>query len=245
MRDHFHKLKEGLLCQEFGVNRIRDIEHYKTVAQSCAELEGAIAVLSDLRERCSYLYYGSFAQTLGLESKEGNVDDIWEQEVMDHIRPEDLDLKLIQELRFFHFVLRQPAAKRGGYCLVQPMMMHDRHGKWYSVIHRIRYVPTETGQLGLSFCLYHPMDGCETIFILEMATGRHLPLPSTEETPILTEREKTILGCVDRGFSSKEIADELSISIHTVSRHRQNIMEKLQARGSIEACRLARRLHLL
>ena len=36
---------------------------------------------------------------------------------------------------------------------------------------------------------------------------------------------------------SKEIAILLSISIHTVNRHRQNILSKLKADTSIEACR--------
>ena len=37
----------------------------------------------------------------------------------------------------------------------------------------------------------------------------------------------------------------LSISIHTVSRHRQEILGKLQVKNSIEACRLAKNLRLL
>ena len=39
---------------------------------------------------------------------------------------------------------------------------------------------------------------------------------------------------------SKDIAQTLSISINTVNRHRQNILEKLQVNNSIEACGLLR-----
>ena len=49
----------------------------------------------------------------------------------------------------------------------------------------------------------------------------------------------------NKGKMSKDIAQTLSISINTVNRHRQNILEKLQVNNSIEACRIAKELHLL
>lgn len=44
---------------------------------------------------------------------------------------------------------------------------------------------------------------------------------------LLGEREKEILACVARGKSNKEIADDLCISVHTVTTHRRNICTKL------------------
>lgn len=44
---------------------------------------------------------------------------------------------------------------------------------------------------------------------------------------LLGDREKEIVGCVARGLSNKEIADELCISVHTVTTHRRNICSKL------------------
>ncbi len=40
------------------------------------------------------------------------------------------------------------------------------------------------------------------------------------------------------------IAVILSISLNTVNRHRQNILEKLQVNNSIEACRIGKELNL-
>ena len=45
---------------------------------------------------------------------------------------------------------------------------------------------------------------------------------------ILSDREKDIIRCVARGMSNKEIADNLFLSIHTVTTHRRNITAKLQ-----------------
>ena len=50
---------------------------------------------------------------------------------------------------------------------------------------------------------------------------------------------------INNGLMSKEIAAELFISVNTVNRHRQNILMKLQATNSVEACRIAKSLNLI
>ncbi len=246
MESNFEKLNNKYLKQEISLSGVRSIEYYKKIAENYAELEGSIVVLSDMHYNKSYLYYGEFAKTLGLPPC-NNIDDIWEKDIMDHFHPEDLEQKFIQELLFLNFIRHKPKAKRNGYCLMQPIRMRNENGKWYSVIHKVLYIPEDKGNLWLSFCLYSPIEGLEnqTCFILETATGvRHL-LSELEGKNILSEREKEILRCINLGFSSKKIADKLFISVNTVSRHRQNIMKKLQANGSIEACNIAQRLQLL
>jgi regulator of cell morphogenesis and NO signaling len=44
----------------------------------------------------------------------------------------------------------------------------------------------------------------------------------------LSIREKEIIACVAKGMTSKEIADKLCLSVHTVTTHRRNITGKLQ-----------------
>ncbi|KAB3868777.1 response regulator transcription factor, partial [Phocaeicola vulgatus] len=68
---------------------------------------------------------------------------------------------------------------------------------------------------------------------------------SEEHRNILSEREKELLRCITKGLSSKEIAAALYISVNTVNRHRQNILEKLSVGNSIEACRAAELMKLL
>ena len=43
----------------------------------------------------------------------------------------------------------------------------------------------------------------------------------------LTSREAEVLQLIAEGFSNKQIAAELSISIKTVEKHRQQVMNKL------------------
>jgi len=61
----------------------------------------------------------------------------------------------------------------------------------------------------------------------------------------LTKRELEILKLVNEGMLSKEISNQLSISIHTVNRHRQNIMEKMNVDNVMEAINYSRKLGLI
>lgn len=49
---------------------------------------------------------------------------------------------------------------------------------------------------------------------------------SSDDNYDLSERESEVLVLVAQGLSSKEIADRLNISIHTVNTHRKNITHK-------------------
>ena len=55
-----------------------------------------------------------------------------------------------------------------------------------------------------------------------------------ESEVFLTRREKGILKLVFKGLSSQEIADELSLSYHTITQHRKNINAKLGTSNKIE-----------
>jgi DNA-binding NarL/FixJ family response regulator len=57
--------------------------------------------------------------------------------------------------------------------------------------------------------------------------------------PVLTLREREILKLIADGKSSREIADSLCISIHTVERHRANIMEKVGVRRTADLVKYA------
>ena len=78
--------------------------------------------------------------------------------------------------------------------------------------------------------------------VVSEVTGQVRRLAKCHAGSILTEREKQVLRLIDQGMMSKTIAEQLSISVNTVSRHRQEILKKLRVSNSIEACRVAREL---
>ena len=66
-----------------------------------------------------------------------------------------------------------------------------------------------------------------------------------EEFDVLTPRELEVLKLIAEAHTSKEIASVLFISIKTVERHRQNILDKLGMRDRVELTRYAIRRGLI
>ena len=55
----------------------------------------------------------------------------------------------------------------------------------------------------------------------------------------LSDREIQIIKCVSEGKNTKEIAEALFLSEHTVKTHRRNIMQKLHVKSAAEMVKLA------
>jgi DNA-binding NarL/FixJ family response regulator len=66
-----------------------------------------------------------------------------------------------------------------------------------------------------------------------------------EEFDILTPRELEVLKLIAEAHTSKQISEALFISIKTVERHRQNILDKLGMRDRVELTRYAIRRGLI
>ena len=61
----------------------------------------------------------------------------------------------------------------------------------------------------------------------------------------LTRTEKKVLSHISKGYSSKEVADYLTVSKRTVDFHLANIYDKLQVRNRVQALRVAASLGFL
>lgn len=63
--------------------------------------------------------------------------------------------------------------------------------------------------------------------IQELQIAKSSDITSSNESSELSQRETEVLKCLTSGLTSKEIADKLFISTHTVITHRKNITGKL------------------
>jgi DNA-binding NarL/FixJ family response regulator len=69
--------------------------------------------------------------------------------------------------------------------------------------------------------------------------------PETNETGEITPREKEVLDLVGQGKSTKQIADQLNISIRTVESHRINMLKKMKVNNTAELIKKALELKLI
>ncbi|HIY76044.1 MAG TPA: helix-turn-helix transcriptional regulator, partial [Candidatus Sphingobacterium stercorigallinarum] len=57
--------------------------------------------------------------------------------------------------------------------------------------------------------------------------------------PVITRREKEVLGLIALGYTTSEIGEKLFVSSHTVESHRKNLMEKFNAKSMPAIIKLA------
>lgn len=239
---------DGLFSAQFVSSEEADgknLEKYLGVAATYAQMESCIAVLSDLKARCSYIFYGGLGDVIGIATEGSTkfLDTIWEDEILCRISGEDLDRKQMEEMKFFSFVSGHPADGHL-YFMNSSFPMTCSNGEAVIVRHRIFYFHQEN-TVRYALCLYNASSAIlAESTIVNMRTGTQTPLYQIDSSRLLSEREKQILRLISEGMSSKEIADRLGISVYTVSRHRQNIIAAMNVKNSSQACQLAHRAGL-
>ncbi|MBC7278254.1 MULTISPECIES: response regulator transcription factor [unclassified Nocardioides] len=82
-------------------------------------------------------------------------------------------------------------------------------------------------------------------FVLDAFAGTIAIADIDEDLDRLTEREREVMRLIARGYSYKEVAAELFISIKTVETHMSNVLRKLQLSSRHELTRWANDRRLL
>lgn len=218
------------------------------IAQSYSICENSIAVLSNLRTGKSHIFFGKSCQILGLGKPNTiqTVDSVWEEEIYHRIHPDDWKKRCLQELTFFRLISSSHSKETFSWYLENTIRMHGKYGEYHYWKHRIFYF-SGNGQQGISYslCLYNlTSEDSGTAYLINSMTGEKKIL-LTNEHQLLSKREKLVLRMIQKGKSSKMIADRLEISKHTVDRHRQNIIAKLRVNNTTEACHKAEELGMI
>lgn len=226
------------------------LERYVRVAEGYAEIENVMAVLSDLNTNKSYVVHSRFSDIIDVDMEKcsGWISSIWEDDIFKAIKSEDLEMKMLHELRFYHYIRRLSKSRRFNQCLMQRLQMRSRKGEWVETLHRLYYIPAQDGKtIRFALCLYGAVTTSleADSIVVDTLTGQIMKFNQSDGIKILSPQEISVLKLIDKGNRSKGIADILGISLHTVSRHRQNIIEKLKVRNSTEACRMARNLEIM
>ncbi|MCD9855015.1 helix-turn-helix transcriptional regulator [Epilithonimonas sp. JDS] len=243
-------LNEKLLQQEFSStfeSENLQLQKCQEISQNFVDLENGIAVLSDLQNNRSYVYSGKLADELTIFQDKDfqEIESIWEEELFAKLNAEDVLQKHLLELQFFQFIKTIPFEEHKDYCVVSRLRIADNQ-KQKAILHKMFYFTNaDDKNVELALCLYH-FDFLHSSLhhgmIINTANSSVIHQTEAGNSAFLSGREKEILKMIQDGKRSKEIAELLFISINTVNRHRQNILEKLRVGNMTEACVMAAKL---
>ena len=157
------------------------------------------------------------------------------------VHPDDLEVVRRIDKKVWEFLDTLPEEEKLTYKYIYEMRVLDR-GKYVRMIYQTRLLAFKDDNfLAMGMIDLAPEQSANTSVrfqIKNCLTDEVVPFTIESATDaLLTPREREILALAKEGMFSKEISEKLNISIHTVNRHRQNILEKLQVDNMIEAIR--------
>ena len=157
------------------------------------------------------------------------------------VHPDDLEVVRRIDKKVWEFLDTLPEEEKLAYKYIYEMRVLDR-GKYVRMIYQMRLLAFKDDNfLAMGMIDLAPEQSANTSVrfqIKNCLTDEVVPFTIESATDVLlTPREREILALAKEGMFSKEISEKLNISIHTVNRHRQNILEKLQVDNIIEAIR--------
>ena len=241
------QLTATLLDQNFIADEQENIETYQEMVASYVRIDQCVGVLSDFKANCSYIFSGSFGQVFGLATENTVIDSAFEEAIFSKIHPDDIIERHVLELNYFQFQKSISQKERSRYSTFSRIRVRNPDGSYTYINHRTIYVKSlPNGSVWLAFCIYAPatdlipgkgIDGK----IIDVQTGDVIAYEkyANNNKNLLSQRELEILALVAKGMGSKQIAEELHIAVHTVYRHRQNIINKMKVANTAEAVKTA------
>jgi DNA-binding CsgD family transcriptional regulator len=173
------------------------------------------------------------------------------------MHPDDQLEMTIAGMHFLKIAFALPPNQKKLCKLVAEYRVRNRHNEYIRVVEQFQAIELDkkgNAWLALCFMDISPNQELNEPFrckAMNFSTGEMMDW-ETEKKSInsasedtLSPRESEILSLVASGMMSKEIADRLYISVHTVNTHRQRILEKLGADNSREAIVYAQKLGLI
>lgn len=230
-------------------------ERRKRLAENMVTVSEGCAVITDAASDSAFLCTGALGVLLGIARTPREYHELTsgdEDAIYNRMHPEDLADKRMLEYEFFRLVDSRPPADKIRYKATCRIRIAGADSSYVTVDNSTQVISlSPAGKIWLILCCYElasesAVPGSINACIRDNLTGKLIQPPlGTQRRHILTPREKEILHLIKEGRLSKEIAAQLGISVNTVNRHRQNILDKLSVGNSIEALTAAAAMKLL
>jgi len=245
---------QDLASESLDTNVIADCQ---AMVDTSVKVSDDCCVITDASADTCWIYGGAFATMIGLDNNAGlmmpcELKSSDEDIIYNRVHPEDLVDKRMLEYEFLKFTDKLNGNEKLRYKATCSIRVRNNAGQYILVDNSTKIMRlSPNGRIWLILCRYDfatckkPGTGISPV-IVNITTGCIQDIQLTEKrNRILTDREKDILNLIKTGKPSKQIADILGISIHTVNRHRQNIIEKLSVSNTLEAVVAATEMRLL
>jgi len=203
--------------------------------------------------KANYIFLSDNFQLFGYDPQIISSQDIDPEYFESGVHPDDWVILEKTQNRLMDFLLSLPAARRKDYKHIYEFRVKTADGNYSRFI--LQQQILELDEDGNPWFLLGIMDVSPDtspfehvkLRVINHKTGETVPFSFFEQKSEikLSEREKEILQMARQGMLSKEISDKLFLSIHTVNKHRQNIMQKMNTGNVLEAIEYARKLGLL
>lgn len=193
--------------------------------------------------KCRYAFASSnFVDLLGYDSHKIATLEKQGDYLESRIHPDDLLQLKNMQVHLGKFIYSLPVEQRNDYSNIYSFRVRNARQQYVSMISKHRVL--EQDCKGKAWLILGTMDispiqkesGQVDCTVLNLKNGEMFYPDLLPDRKInLTQREMEILQLIQQGLLSKEIANKLCISIHTVNIHRQNLLRKLGVQNSIEA----------
>ena len=255
MIEQENELKSLLTEQPF--EGIENTDLLPAQTRACAKgfalaTEG-IAVVSDFKNNECHIYAGRFGQTtMNLPQYTIDHNTAFENSIFSQTDENELIERHVLELRFFNFIKELPVKEKACFSASCILSFYKKESnERVKMLHTTRYFGySSDGSVLLGLCTYIPypvsydrQDG----IIFNVLTGEVVGREKYEasDRKILSQRQLEVLSLIAKGVSSKQIADNLNISVHTVNRHRQDILAALKVANTASAVEIALRMNII
>lgn len=241
-----------LSLQQFDERDIDDtnLDRHLGFLRQLAMVENSSVAVMDLFRRRYAFMQSKFLPVIGLELEE--VMAKGPRALYELMHPRDIPSVLETLQRGNEFLLSLPGAEKKEYKIIYDFRLRSVKGGYVRFLQQLLPLELDAkGNIWLMLMINDLVpdrgeDAQPQRKVVNMRTGK-LFVFSEDETgkTLLTKREIEILGLLSKGMASKQVADELFLSVNTVNNHRRNILEKTNTENTAEAVRYAVSLGLV
>jgi len=254
IRDLFKEYQHVLRGQQFNPDDVdyRVLDYHIPFLERLDSIENSSVALFDLYKACYQFLTNKFKFLAGYEPVEAF--EKGPDYFFDLMHPEDLAKVLETSIETFRFLDSVPVAERKDYKLSLDFRIRKADGNYLRMIQQVVILELDNaGNIWLVLIINDVAsqngDAPVRRNLINLKNKKFYLFPIEEwerdTKPALSKREIEVLGLIAKGFVSKQIADKLFISVHTVNNHRQNILEKINVSNSSEAVKYAAKLGLI